>query len=317
MPRTREPSFNLKQIIWDIAASIGTDNFSAIYREVDKELRHLHRKEELYEDERPDIRTLYRIIKIDINRLRPEVVVAKLPEHVWHLRNDYEAITQLAAEGMKTEQEAQTKQLKSTYSKFSADHLSDIQDSIKQYISSLGGHMLLGQLHLPDEYWHSTEHDKMFPHVLEHCPSIRHKYEVFRTKREDYYRALGPIYRELVVPLMNTMEGKIGQVFEDGVFRVTEEPDIVADAFVSSCDPCKQGIICPSSSPVLTEQDIRECQEHYRSIINAKPHLSTYRENAVKALEAMNRAKQELLDTIDTSLISSEYLKHTCQWCPH
>ncbi len=104
MPRKPEPSFTLKQIIWDIAATVGTDNFSAIYREVDKKLRQLHNEEELYEDETPDIRTLHRIIEIDINRLPPEVVIAKLPRHTWHLRNDYEAIEQLA-ESVKTQQQ--------------------------------------------------------------------------------------------------------------------------------------------------------------------------------------------------------------------
>ena len=104
MPRKPEPSFSLKQIIWDIAANADTDNFSAIYREVDEKLRQLHKKEELYQEETPDIRTLHRIIEIDINRLSPEVVVAKLPRYVWHLRSDYAAIKQLAAESIGAEQ---------------------------------------------------------------------------------------------------------------------------------------------------------------------------------------------------------------------
>jgi len=316
MPRKPEPSFSLKLIIWDIAASAATDNFAAIYREIDHGLEKLRKKGELYED-MPDIRTVRRIIELDINHVPPEVVVAKLPQHVWHLRNDYEAISQLAEKSMKTEQEAQTKQPESAYSKFSVDHLSAIQDSMKRYIFTLSEHMQLESLYLPYEYLHTIDGDKMFPHVLEHCPSIKDKYEVIRTKREDYDRALALIRKELVVPLMDTMKGKIGQVSTDGKFSVREEPDIVADAFVSGYDPCMRGIIRPSSSPELTEQDIKKCQEHYQTIINAKPHLTTYREDALQALEAMDRAKQELFNTIDTSLKSSEYLDHTCRWCPH
>ena len=85
MPRKREPSFSLKQIIWDVAATISRDNYSAIRREVDEKLRQLHKNEELYEDETPDIRVLQRIVDLDIQRLPREVVVSKLPRHVWLL----------------------------------------------------------------------------------------------------------------------------------------------------------------------------------------------------------------------------------------
>jgi len=113
MPRRPEPSFSLKQIVWDITATVGTENLSAIYRELEHKLRQLHKDEELYE-EIPDKRTVRRIIELDIQRLPPEAVVAKLPPHVWHLRDDYEAIIQLATENIETNQqvlgEAQTKQ---------------------------------------------------------------------------------------------------------------------------------------------------------------------------------------------------------------
>jgi len=104
MPRKSEPSFSLKQIIWDIAGTVGTDNWSALYREVNHKLEELHYKGELLEDI-PEERKVRDLIELDIQRLRPEVVVTKLPRHVWHLRNDYEAIEQLA-ESVKAQQEA-------------------------------------------------------------------------------------------------------------------------------------------------------------------------------------------------------------------
>jgi hypothetical protein len=106
MPRKPEPTFKLKEIIWDLAATLGTDNISAICRELDYKLEELRKKEELFED-MPDIRTVGRIVELDINRILPEVVVSKLPPHVWHLRNDYEDIKQLA-ESAKARQQAQT-----------------------------------------------------------------------------------------------------------------------------------------------------------------------------------------------------------------
>lgn len=103
MPRKPEPSFLLKLIIWDIAATAGMDNFAAVYRELDRRLEELRKEDQLFEDT-PDQRKVRDIIELDIQRLTPEVVVAKLPRHVWHLRNDYEAIKQLA-ESAKARQE--------------------------------------------------------------------------------------------------------------------------------------------------------------------------------------------------------------------
>ena len=94
MPRKKEPSFELKMLIWDKAAIIG-NRPEVIQRELDNELRKLRKERGFYGDV-PDVRTIKRIIEKGINILSPEVVMAKLPPHVWHLRYDYEAIKSLA-----------------------------------------------------------------------------------------------------------------------------------------------------------------------------------------------------------------------------
>lgn len=94
MPRKAETSFELKTLIWDKAATIG-NRPEVILRELENELRRLRKERDFYE-EAPDVRTIKRIIEKDINQLEPEVVIAKLPPHVWHLRDDYEAIKSLA-----------------------------------------------------------------------------------------------------------------------------------------------------------------------------------------------------------------------------
>jgi len=94
VPRKKELSFELKMLIWDKAATIGKKP-EVIQRELDKELRRLRREQEFYE-EAPDVRTIKRIFERDINLLSLEVVIAKLPNYVWHLRNDYEAIKKIA-----------------------------------------------------------------------------------------------------------------------------------------------------------------------------------------------------------------------------
>jgi len=93
VPRKKETSFELKTLIWDKAATIGKKP-EIIQRELDNKLQRLRKEEDFYEGA-PDVRTIKRIIERDINQLEPEVVIAKLPRHVWHLRADYEAIKTL------------------------------------------------------------------------------------------------------------------------------------------------------------------------------------------------------------------------------
>lgn len=106
MPRKSEPSFELKKIVWDVAATVGKDKYEAISKQVDYELRKRQKVPIL--EEIPDKRKIKRIIEEDINDLSPEVVLAKLPKRLWALRSDYEAIKQLAEMKSQELQTAQT-----------------------------------------------------------------------------------------------------------------------------------------------------------------------------------------------------------------
>lgn len=90
MPRKHEPSFELKTIIWDIAATVGQNKPTAIQRQLEYELEK-RRKEGSFFESTPDVRTISSIVE-ELHRLPPEVVAHKLPIHVWKLRSDYETI---------------------------------------------------------------------------------------------------------------------------------------------------------------------------------------------------------------------------------
>jgi len=90
-----EPSFEAKKIIWDVAATMGLKNFSAIEREVDFQLKKLRQGKNFFE-ETPDQRKIKDIILNDIQKLSPETVIAKLPRHVWTLRKDHQYLLDLA-----------------------------------------------------------------------------------------------------------------------------------------------------------------------------------------------------------------------------
>jgi len=113
MPRRKEPTFELKTIIWNVASKVGKDNLQAIQRQVDYEIgkRRLEESKEveIFEDT-PDTRTIKRIINEDINELPPEVVVSELPRHIWRLRDDCETLTEFAIKrGLHIPSEAQLK----------------------------------------------------------------------------------------------------------------------------------------------------------------------------------------------------------------
>ena len=87
----------MKQIIWDLAATAGAENLSALQKDLDYKLEELRKNHDEYIVEAvPDERTIRRVINSDIQKITPEAVIAKLPRHVWYLREDYEAIKQLA-----------------------------------------------------------------------------------------------------------------------------------------------------------------------------------------------------------------------------
>jgi hypothetical protein len=135
MPRKREVSFKLKALIWDKAVTIGKRP-EVILRELDNELRRLRKEEDFYEDI-PDVRTIKRIIDRDINLLSPDVVIAKLPPHVWRLRDDYEAIKSLAD---KTTQESPYSRELTTAALIIASNLEKIRNAPSNSLGDPFGH---------------------------------------------------------------------------------------------------------------------------------------------------------------------------------
>lgn len=107
MPKKPKPSFELKTIIWDIAATVGSDKYTDIQRQLGYELEKRRQEGFFFEDE-PDVRTISRIVN-EVNTLTPEIVITKLPAHVWKLRNDYKTIKQLAEAKQTTSAPEQTR----------------------------------------------------------------------------------------------------------------------------------------------------------------------------------------------------------------
>jgi len=104
MTKKSEPSFKLKMIIWDAAVTVSTKNMAAVCRRANEMLGVRWDKGELLGEVMPEVRKVHAIIE-DIQRLSPEVVVAKLPQRVWSLRHDQEKIKQLAKESIESKKQ--------------------------------------------------------------------------------------------------------------------------------------------------------------------------------------------------------------------
>lgn len=95
MPRKPELSFELKMIVWELAAAVGKKP-EVIRNQLDSKLEKLRKETEFFEAT-PDVRTIRRIISKDISELSREFVIAKLPSYMWSIRKDYHELKRLAS----------------------------------------------------------------------------------------------------------------------------------------------------------------------------------------------------------------------------
>ena len=80
MPRKEAVPFEVKRIIWELAATEQPLNIESVMRRLDIQLDALRQKDEFFGDT-PDRRTVRKVIS-QIDDLVPEVVIRKLPEFV-------------------------------------------------------------------------------------------------------------------------------------------------------------------------------------------------------------------------------------------
>lgn len=128
-----------------------------------------------------------------------------------------------------------------------------------------------------------TEKEKLFPYMLEHCPSVKPLFQNYKSTRERHI--------DTAINLRNAMktcliDNKLGQ-------------DLT--------------IVDVMFSEMLRS---REWHDNYYS--RYRDWLSKY-DNELRALSNNQRAlyseRANIWKTIEISLLSSEYLKHNCEWC--
>jgi hypothetical protein len=339
MPRKAEPSFSLKQIIWDVAATVGTDNFDALYREIDRRLEELRRRGEVFEDT-PDKRKARDIIELDIQRLQPEVVVAKLPRHVWHLRNDYEAIIQLASEKTEAKPQRAPIDLAPHIQKAVGEHLDEIRNLIVEWRSSI---------HTPEIFQVSLDYagnipceDKLlFVGVREHLPfpELWQCYTSWRMRRAEYIDTCKTLRKQIIESWV-TGGVVMAPSFERPILRLISgiDKELRYELHVElgrGLAEVEYQLLLAGDHEVVRGHELvrgREYPPNLRKLKHEQCNKETlpaeYDKIAGNFLrsEAANRVKQLLLDTgvleaevrrsLEIVLAQHTYANHICKLCP-
>jgi len=316
MPRRPEPSFEVKKVIWDVAATVGQEKYGLIRRDVDIELGKRRRDLTLFE-ETPDVRTIKRIITQDINGVPPEKVISGLPRHVWALRHDYEDLKSLR----ERLEDGKSREPVSAFETARYTHLSEIRSMLEDWrkvLSKSGPGINLGNV---PEVW--IERDYLFPLLLEHCPSLRDVYDSWKRERDVSLKSLST----LIHMDMEAFQGKVEWQAE----LHGERPSLLGswdtEEFSNMVFSClfEGKALLPSESlesslpdPINlwgTHQEcIAEAQDFYAKLYAT--HYPKYAQQIAEVTGRLHSALVELTNAVDRSLASNEHLQHQCMLCP-
>jgi len=305
MPRKPEPSFELKKIIWGIAVKVGKEKHTDILRQLDYELEKRRKEDASFYEDTPDIRTISRIVK-EINKLEPEVIVASLPPHVWKLRDDYENINQLAAIKVDAEK-------KDNKSSFREEHLNQIRSLLELWSREI---RIQIDAYKGRSYWWASKEDKLFPYLLQHCPSVKSAYEILmefqsaeiRQDRKPTGASLSNELQQKLDPFFDRIDPKYtirGRIYYK-IKTVLEDIDILSE---------RQGLVALSQAGIFVDeiaQYRKDIENVFSTLFNNSNSRRWLIENQMRSLQA----SLEFSKIVNTCLTSSEYMRHKCDWCP-
>lgn len=343
MVRKAEASFEVKKIVWDTAATVGRDKWTAIQRQVDYELEKLRKEGEIFEDT-PDIRTVQRIVNTDINQLSPDVVLSKLPQHVWCLRNDYEKLKELA------KQSGQVLQgMDPIVAKAQEEHLSEIRSLIEKWKERLHT-MTIRNACLSDpnsvviplellleqyqSHTYNVEINPLFGSLKEHLPfpMLWQDYSAWLKNEFDYFHNCESLTKQIADRITRCQEvlmlGKdfVGPIIDcvnttvlgydnPGLFNFRSESRTNIEDELGDIIPHCEVLFVNGHWQVLYAQDALACSESYRAICDyfMDSEIVTNVITLFKECKALEARAQEALQEI---LLRRDYINYNCRLCP-
>lgn len=328
MPRKAEPSFELKRVVWDMAAKGYKDKYSAIQRHLDRVL-----PEQGLDEDTPDIRTIKRIIDEDINELSREVVVSELPNYVWSLRNDYESIKNLA-EGRA---QASVSEIEPLITKARQQHLDEIRSLIEKWYEAVQEYTGILQMdeisvgphpHTIPSQLAMVVLDPLFKSLKQHlpfkdlwqshsemCDKFTHYWYTYHGIKNDIIKH-GRMWSNVEIRNLNFAKPIIYQISRESV----------------GWEPYDLNFRCRGGSLYVdgtTPEDPNDTF-HFLILLGDHPedYIETYKSlvnNILQSNEVDNlvRFEQELFDSklriewqLEEILLSRDYVNCTCRFCP-
>lgn len=189
----------------------------------------------------------------------------------------------------------------------------------------------LCQYHIEDE--------KLFPYLLQHCPSLADKHNALKHIKERQTECddnLLIVFNDIAMAYNKWIEGAVLGLqlpggWDDVMFEYGWTP--FKDEFNEATQYLLFGKFAryklhDAEEPLnkllnrldlytATIAEIREAWESAQTELLSKyATIDSTRDKIVRYFTTFSEAEDVLQDAVDTSLSSHEYLKHRCEWCP-
>ena len=185
-----------------------------------------------------------------------------------------------------------------------------------------------------------SEGEKLFPFLLQHCPSLVDKHNTLKEIRKDSQQFFGDlkcfieqvhkVYHEKVLPLVEFLSeipglDDIWLEFGDpvaGYFYDSTESYLLGPFALRSYDSAEApfddflahyGRYLDADDTAEIRQAWQDAQAEFFKESSVK---NSAKERMLRYLKTVRDAQDGLKSAVDTSLLSHEYLRHRCDWCP-
>jgi len=210
--------------------------------------------------------------------------------------------------------------------KVNEKHLGNIHDLLKALERNIRYQMV--NRHPCVLFIYEVEDDRLFPCLLQHCPSINNCYQNLKALRADSKHLLDldhkyshEIFGRLIVAEAN---GELGSwIYEDvnSDLLVALKSYLLFGEHMNLLSKLKGTNRSSPRKPRDIFQygpDKKSADELRQFVVELarKNPESSLKDRILKEVEALYESEFALLDTVETSIISNEYLRNKCEWCP-
>ena len=208
------------------------------------------------------------------------------------------------------------------------EHLGKIRDLLKAWERNIRYHILNKNPCVLIAY--EVEDDKLFPLLLQHCPLVHNCYQKLKPLRTDSIHLVGVrrnfskrIMASLVLAEVN---GEIGSWIWDtssNAELLTHLTDYLLYGEQMDIAPKLRDLKRSSdrwSRDIFQYGPDTKSNEKWRKFVTNLIRFcpeNRLRDEIRKGVTALYESELSLLDAVETSIASNEYIRNKCEWCPY